>query len=38
LRVDGAVAEIVAKGTGSMPAIPMEATELQALLDFLRGL
>ncbi|GEM89441.1 tetratricopeptide repeat protein [Oceanithermus desulfurans] len=38
LRVDGAVAEIVKKGTGSMPAIPMSEAELQALLDYLKGL
>ena len=37
LRVDGAVAEIVKRGTGSMPAIPMSEAELQALLDYLKG-
>ncbi len=38
LRVDGAVAEIVRKGTGSMPSISMSEDELQALLDYLKGL
>ena len=38
LRVDGAVAEIVNSGTGSMPAVSMGNAELQALLDYLKGL
>ena len=38
LRVDGAVAEIVKKGRGSMPAVPMSGAEMQALLTYLKGL
>lgn len=38
LRVDGAVEEIVRNGTGSMPPVPMGEEELQALLDYLKGL
>jgi len=38
LRVDGAVIEIVKKGRGSMPAVPMSRAEMQALLTYLKGL
>ena len=38
LRVDGALAEIVNNGTGSMPAVPLGEDELEALAAYLKGL
>ncbi len=36
LKVDGAVEEIVVKGTGTMPAIEMSQKELQALIEYMQ--
>ncbi|WP_018466467.1 tetratricopeptide repeat protein [Calidithermus timidus] len=37
-KVSQAVSEIVSKGRGSMPAVPLSAEELEALLDYLKTL
>jgi len=36
LKVDGAVEEIVTRGTGTMPAIEMSEKELQALIEYMQ--
>jgi len=36
LKVDGAVEEVVTRGTGTMPAINLSPKELQALIEYLR--
>ncbi len=38
MRVPEAVVEIIQKGRGSMPAVPLTEAELQALLEYLAGL
>ncbi|RIH86971.1 tetratricopeptide repeat protein [Calidithermus roseus] len=37
-KVPQAVTEVVTKGRGSMPAVPLRAEELEALLDYLKTL
>lgn len=37
LKVEGALEEIIQKGTGSMPAVPMSEAERRALVAYLRG-